>query len=229
MANLITTIRIVLGIFALSIIKISAVYNFMAVGIIVVCMLLDALDGYFARLLNASSLVGSVYDILADRMIENLFFIYFATQSLFSVWIAIFFTIRGLTLDAIRSLFLSIGKTAFGPKSIHSEPWAKVLTGSRTSRACYNAGKMLTFSGYALLTFPQAGYLNSFISFFAPICLWLTVLVASLRSIPVLYEALAIFILTSSSRGLSTGTTQMTSSLAPATTQSQEDAEALYR
>ncbi len=192
MANAITTFRVFLAIIALSIVKISLLCNFITLFLILTCMLLDAVDGYIARIFNSQSLTGSIYDILADRIVENIFFIYFASLSLFNIWIAVAILIRGLTIDAIRTLFLSVGKTAFGQTTLHTHNWTKFFACSRLSRGGYNASKMLTFLSYAALLEPQ-GYLFNYLSyddvlFFAKLCLWTTVSLAFVRALPVIYD-----------------------------------------
>jgi phosphatidylglycerophosphate synthase len=192
MANFITTFRVFVAIIALAMININPMCNFISLFLILACMLLDAADGYIARYFNASSLSGSIYDILADRIVENIFFIYFASQSLFSVWIAVAVVIRSLVVDAIRTIFLSVGKTAFGETTLHSKKWSKFFACSQLSRGSYNTFKMLTFLSYAALLAPN-GYLfyylsNKYLLVFASICLWITLFLSFIRALPVVYE-----------------------------------------
>lgn len=193
MANAITFIRVAIAIVGLSIIQISPMLNLISIFFIILSMLLDALDGFIARCLNTTTLNGSIYDILADRIIENIFFIYFAAFSLFSFWFAIIIIIRGLTIDAIRTLYLARGKTAFGASTFHTLPWAKLLTCSKLSRGSYNTLKMITFILYAAILMPENIIFNHLsmreLEFAATICLWTTLTLAILRALPVLFEA----------------------------------------
>jgi len=52
--------------------------NLAAVGLTVGAMALDALDGHIARKKKMATPVGAQLDILGDRMIENVYFTYFA-------------------------------------------------------------------------------------------------------------------------------------------------------
>src|SRR5262245_48806906 len=114
MANSITILRVIIALIAITIIKINPFWNLIATMLTIIALLLDALDGYMARLLSTQSIKGGIYDILADRIIECLFFIFFASQFLFSPWIAIIMVVRGLLIDAIRSTFTIEHKSAFG-------------------------------------------------------------------------------------------------------------------
>lgn len=185
-------LRVILALVAISILKINSILNLIGCGLIIVSLLLDALDGYLARRSNTASIPGGIYDILADRIIENVFFIYFACQSLFNYWFAFVILIRGLTADAVRTVFSHTGKTAFGPKTLHSKWWCKVLACSRFSRGLYNTSKLLTFTLYGLLSFPESfifSYIDkNFIVLWAQVSLWLCVIVALLRTFPVIYE-----------------------------------------
>lgn len=191
MANLITFFRVIIALFALCILRMGPSMNLIGVVLIIISMLLDALDGFVARHFNNSTLQGSIYDILADRIIENLFFVYFAVMSLFSVWVAVIIVIRGLIIDAIRTLHVSAGSTAFGETTLQKKKWAKFLTCSKLSRGSYNFFKMLTFVSYAAVLQPVGDVFSLFgisIQYFANICLWITVTIALLRAIPVILE-----------------------------------------
>lgn len=192
MANFITLSRVILALCALAILKISPLYNLVGTLLIITCLILDAVDGYVARNFNTVSVAGSVYDILADRIIENIFFIYFASQSLFSIWLAFIILIRGLTIDAIRNIFSFSGKTAFGEQTLHTAHWAKLITCSRTSRGIYNGLKIITFILFAQLLHPQSLLLSYvpliYLQSMADISLGLCISMALLRAIPVIYE-----------------------------------------
>jgi CDP-diacylglycerol--glycerol-3-phosphate 3-phosphatidyltransferase len=192
-ANIITLTRVVLALFVVLILNINAEYNLIGTLLIIFVLLLDAIDGYIARSSHTASISGGVYDILADRIVENIFFIYFASLSLFSIWITFIFVIRGLIIDAIRSIFSYTNKTAFGQRTLHTTQWAKLLTCSRLSRASYNTLKLLTFVLYAQLLQPSA-YIFQLASVetvksTAYILLWSCVALSLVRAYPVIHEA----------------------------------------
>lgn len=195
MANLITLIRVLMSFLAIIIVALGPLYNFIACILIIFAMLLDAVDGYIARMSNQVSLSGSVYDILADRIIENAFYIFFASQGLFSFWIAIVIMVRGLIIDAIRSLYAVKGKTAFGENTLHQLTWTKLLACSRLSRGAYNTFKLLTFVFFSQLLEPNAYVYHLIASkklvlLLAHTSLWLGLIIALLRALPVIYEGL---------------------------------------
>ena len=108
---------------------------------ILLIFLLDALDGYIARKRNETSELGSVLDIAADRLIENIFWIYFTATGQIPVWMPITVMTRGVITDALQ-----------GKQGTLINGWAHALTRSRLSRALYGASKMLTFMILASVT-----------------------------------------------------------------------------
>lgn len=194
MANAITLMRVLIALFVLIIIKMNPLMNSLAIFLIMVSMLLDAADGYVARRLKTFTVHGSVYDILADRIIENIFFIYFAAMSLFSIWFALIMMVRGLSIDAVRTIFASDGKTAFGATTFHQYEWTKLLTCSKMSRGTYNTAKLITFICFGALLEPK-GMIFKFIPYqslhsYAVFSLYVTITIGILRAIPVLVEGL---------------------------------------
>ena len=104
-------------------------------GIIV----LDGVDGYIARQRNETSETGAVLDTLADRLIENTFFIYFSVQGLIPIWMPIVVMCRGFLTDALQ------GMSGNPPQ----EGWRFALTRSRLSRAVSGLTKLLAFTSLA--------------------------------------------------------------------------------
>ena len=180
--NSITTFRILLAVIAVCFLQLNKTFQLTAMILIPIVMILDLLDGVVARKTQTNTLFGSVYDIAADRFIEYLFFIFFATQSICSFWIVVIIIARGMSLDVIRSFALCRGKTAFGKTSMHQELWADFLTNSRFSRGLYNTLKTLSFffMAWQLYADLQSIWIQALV--------WLTVLWAILRAIPVFIE-----------------------------------------
>lgn len=187
MANFVTLIRVLLAIFSLYLLPISLFANRAGIILIVFSLLLDMVDGALARHLKTSSFKGSIYDILGDRLIENLFFIYYASLSFFSVWIAMLIMLRGITIDALRAIQTRQGRTAFGPTSWHTQKWIKWLVCSRFSRGCYNGSKLITFITFAFLMHPDP-FLYDRVKQIAYFSLWLTILLSLMRAIPVIFD-----------------------------------------
>ncbi len=65
---------------------------------------LDGVDGYLARRLRMTSMIGAQLDIWGDRVIENLFFIYFAGAGQISIWVPVIFFVRGVLTDFLRDI-----------------------------------------------------------------------------------------------------------------------------
>jgi len=151
MANRITLIRI-----AALFVGVRFIYSdtargeLIAFGIILVVIILDALDGMIARREGRADAVGAVMDILGDRVVEATLWIVFAHLGLIPVWVPITVIVRGLATDAIRSIGLARGETAFGERGMMRSPVGRFLVASRGSRALYATAKVVTF-GYLIL------------------------------------------------------------------------------
>src|ERR1700737_5220906 len=76
--NKVTLLRVVVGFAAVCLFGCGAWANLTAVGLTVASIALDALDGHIARTRKLATPLGAQIDILGDRMIENVYFTYFA-------------------------------------------------------------------------------------------------------------------------------------------------------
>jgi len=108
-------------------------------------LLLDAVDGYVARKLKQTSDFGALFDIVGDRVVENVFWIYFAVVGLIPFWFPIIVIARGFVTDGLRSTAFAKGKTAFGDKTMMRSRWTRALTSSRASRSLYGIVKTVAF------------------------------------------------------------------------------------
>ncbi len=95
---------------------------------------LDGVDGIIARKCNQATKFGAIFDTVADRIIENTFWIYFAVNGLIPLWMPITVLTRGFLIDSLQH-YTKLSKS----------DWAHALTRSRTSRALYGIAKMSTF------------------------------------------------------------------------------------
>lgn len=113
--NLLTMSRLVLAgaVFAL----IAAEQYLGAVIVFGLAALTDALDGYFARLLNQSTALGRQLDPLVDKVIVSGAFIYLLTvpHSGVAPWMVTTIVVRELLIQGLRSLMEGQG-VAFGAK-----------------------------------------------------------------------------------------------------------------
>lgn len=113
---------------------------------------LDGVDGYLARRLRMSSALGAQLDILGDRVIENLFFIYFAASGQISVLVPVVFFVRGVLTDFMRGLAATRGPIdgragirEFQRNWMLVEKWSARIVASRVSRGTYAALKCVCF------------------------------------------------------------------------------------
>ncbi len=117
----------------------------MGIALIVLAVALDGVDGYIARVRNLATPLGAQLDILGDRVIENLFFTFFAVAGLISLWVPVAFFARGATTDFLRSLASRSGRTGFGRDGMLDARWARLVVASRVSRAAYATLKCMCF------------------------------------------------------------------------------------
>ena len=108
------------------------------IATIMLIFVLDAADGYVARKRNETSEVGEVFDTVADRIIENTFWIYWVAVGTLPVWMPIAVMARGFLTDGLQRFF---GYPKIG--------WTHVLTRSRISRLLSGITKMLAFVSLA--------------------------------------------------------------------------------
>lgn len=145
-ANLITLFRLFLLYFIFFVMDQNGLQGHIwALFLTIFLISLDAVDGIVARWLKETSQVGGVFDIVADRIVENCFWIYFAAIGVISFWIPFIIISRGILTDDIRGVALTRGMTAFGEKTLQKSAIGKALVSSRWSRGLYGFSKMLAF------------------------------------------------------------------------------------
>ncbi len=148
--NLITLVRIVLAFISVALFRQGAYASLAALLLVVVALALDAIDGYVARRSGRTSDAGAAFDIAADRVVESLYWIYFATAGLISFWIPAIVIARGCLTDFLRAIAFTQGQAAFGEKTMMQTWWGKLLVGSRASRALYGVIKCAAFCALGL-------------------------------------------------------------------------------
>jgi phosphatidylglycerophosphate synthase len=143
--NKVTLLRVVVGFAAVCLFGRGAWANLVAVGLTVAAIALDALDGYIARKKKMATPVGAQLDILGDRMIENVYFTYFAVVGMVSLWLPILFFARGAVTDFLRGLAMKAGHSGWGANAMVETWWGRALVGSHWSRGLYAVMKCLCF------------------------------------------------------------------------------------
>lgn len=194
--NKITLLRVVVGFTAVSLFGRGAWANLAAVALTVAAIALDALDGHIARRKNLATPVGAQLDILGDRMIENVYFTYFAVVGMVSLWLPILFFARGAATDFLRGLAMKAGHSGWGANAMLQTWWGRALVGSKWSRGLYAAMKCLCFCYLGLemaLTRGPVALLGEIttdvhmaIRLGAHVLTWITAAFCLLRGLPVL-------------------------------------------
>ncbi len=183
MANLITAARVLLLFVTVGFIYLSLPHEgapgepawaLVAVVLTLIVIIGDAVDGVVARARGEANDAGAVVDIAGDRVVENVYWVVFAHIGLLSVWFPLIMLLRSFTVDALRSLALSKGKTAFGEKTMMQSRLGVWLAASRLHRALYGGAKVVTFVWLLLqlsiqVAPPASDYARTFGPFLSPV------------------------------------------------------------
>jgi CDP-diacylglycerol--glycerol-3-phosphate 3-phosphatidyltransferase len=129
----------------------ALVADLAAVALTIAAIALDGVDGYLARTRGLATPLGAQLDILGDRVVENLFFTFFAVAGLVSLWLPVLFFVRGTLTDFLRGLANRAGRSGLGNGSMHETWWGRALVASRASRAAYAILKCVCFCYLGLL------------------------------------------------------------------------------
>ena len=193
--NKVTLLRVAVGFAAVSLFGHGAWLNLLAVVLTVASIALDALDDHMARSKKMATPVGAQIDILGDRIVENMYFTYFAVVGMVSLWLPMLFFARGATTDFLRGLALKAGHSGWGANAMLENWWGRALVASRWSRGLYAALKCVCFCylglelaltrGPVALLGPLTVDAHAAIRAGAQTLAWLTALFCVLRGLPV--------------------------------------------
>lgn len=198
-ANIITLSRIFLAMFTLIMFQMGLYFRVAALLITILVFYMDSLDGYIARKLGVASDFGALFDIIGDRIVEHVYWIFFTAMGMVSIWVSIIFISRSFLVDMVRSFaFSKEGKTPFGEKSMMRSPFTLFLTSGRFMRSLYGFMKVFTFVllGFILVLEADAGLLNRYLPqnffpnfiVFVNVCVWITTALCLIRGLPVLWD-----------------------------------------
>jgi phosphatidylglycerophosphate synthase len=173
-----------------------------AVSLTIAAIALDGVDGYLARTRSLATPVGAQLDILGDRIVENLFFTFFAAIGLISFWIPVLFFVRGTVTDFLRGLAARSGRIGFGRNSMLESWWGRTLVASRASRVSYATLKCICFCALGLLLplqhLPASSRFSTktqlWVSPTAQALVFATVAFCLIRALPVVWEGRRYFI-----------------------------------
>ena len=141
-ANTITLCRLLLTFVVIVLFGTHHTLDMGLIATIVIIFALDGVDGYIARRRNETSKLGEVLDTVADRIIENTFWIYFTATGHLPLWMPLVVMARGVLTDSLQR---TVGTPTHG--------WTYALTRSRISRGLYGIVKMLAFTSLASTSF----------------------------------------------------------------------------
>lgn len=158
-----------------------------------ILMWFDGLDGFVARKLNISSRLGSLLDIMGDRIVENVFWITFCALGWINVAIPIIVLTRGIVTDSLRTLAFEKGYTAFGATTMMQGPVAKFIVASNFSRFTYAVCKAVAFF-FLILGHTPFSYNNQEVVLqIGVVCAIVSVVFCVLRGLPVVFESRRFF------------------------------------
>ena len=196
MANFISIFRIFVAFYAIYLLTITTTWAYLlAFALTVIAFILDGVDGWVARKFNESSQLGSVLDIMGDRIVEASYWIIYATLGWLSPLFPIICVTRAFTTDSLRSVALAQGYTAFGETSMQSSKIGKFICASKFMRISYAVAKVVAFiliivahtPGFE--TLPMFSCMNKIAIVFA----WIAIIFCVVRGIPVVVESKKLF------------------------------------
>lgn len=196
--NTITIGRVALAFVAIAFFTMNFYFVVAAFLITILVIYLDSLDGYVARRFKLASDFGALLDISGDRIVENIYWIYFAVIDMISFWMPVIVITRSFLVDTVRSLGFAEGKTPFGAKTMMKSAFTRLLVSSRLSRAIYGVSKVVVFcylggllalqKGVATDLFYIPSGLMSFFQSLGQVIVWIVVVMCVVRGLPVLWD-----------------------------------------
>jgi CDP-diacylglycerol---glycerol-3-phosphate 3-phosphatidyltransferase len=196
--NKVTLLRVAIGFVSVALFGRNAWLNLLGVSLTVTAIALDALDGYIARNKQLATPEGAQIDILGDRMIENMYFTYFAVVGMVSLWLPMLFFARGATTDLLRGLVRKTGHSDWGANANLQNRFARAVVASRWSRGAYATMKCLCFCylglelaltrGPVAVLGPVTLDLHTAIGNGAQLLSWATAAFCVVRGVPVFLE-----------------------------------------
>lgn len=160
----------------------------------IIAFAMDGVDGYIARKYNQSSELGSVLDIMGDRIVEASYWIAFTAMGWLPVIFPIICVTRAFTTDSIRSVALSKGMTAFGDKSMQSTAWGKFICSSKFMRISYAVAKVAAFVLLIAAQIPALSLdAHNVLNTIAVVLAYMAIIFCVVRAIPVVAESGKLF------------------------------------
>lgn len=203
MANFISIFRIFLALVAVFLLFLQSTLSYASAFVLtIIAFSLDGADGYVARKFHEESELGSVLDIMGDRIVEISFWVAFAVlgylagdNAALNAMFPIVCAARAFTTDSIRSIALSKGFTAFGDKTMQSTKLGKFICASRFMRISYAVAKVTAFIIIILANTPGMEIFswNPVLNTIGILLAWVAIIFCVVRGLPVVIEAKKIF------------------------------------
>ena len=143
--DIVIAIRVALAFVALGLLSLPFRFAVAGLALTIVVIAMDALDGFLARRLGVADDLGAVLDITGDRIVEHVFWIYFAVAGVVPVWVPLVIVTRSFAVDTARSLALTSGMTPFGAKTMMRSAFTRFVVSSRFMRNMYGVAKVSAF------------------------------------------------------------------------------------
>lgn len=194
-ANIVSISRVFVAFIAIGLLFVNTKSAYLAATLLtIIAFAMDGVDGYIARKYNQASELGSVLDIMGDRIVEASCWIAFAVMGWLNILFPIICVTRAFTTDSIRSVALSKGMTAFGSKSMQSTAWGKFICSSKFMRISYAVAKVLAFILLIFVNTPNCEICTKFyLPEIAIILAWIAIIFCVVRAIPVVAESGKLF------------------------------------
>lgn len=194
-ANIVSISRVFVAFAAIGLLFVHTTWVYIwALVLTIIAFIMDGVDGYIARKYNQSSELGSVLDIMGDRIVEASYWIVFAVLGWLNIIFPLICVARAFTTDSIRSVALSKGMTAFGDKSMQSTAWGKFICASKFMRISYAVAKVAAF---VLLIFANIPHLSVGLQYHvmnvAVVLAWIAIIFCVVRAVPVVLESGKLF------------------------------------
>ncbi len=196
LANIVTLSRIFLVFLVVGLLYCTECQYSYAIALVITAILMwfDGLDGYVARKFSVVSKFGALFDIMGDRIVENVFWITFSTLGWINVCVPIIVLTRGIVTDSLRTLAFERGFTAFGKNTMMQGKIAKFIVASNFCRFTYAVCKAFAFFLLILGHFPVAFEGQNIVLQTGIICTVISVVFCVLRGVPVVIESKRFFV-----------------------------------
>jgi CDP-diacylglycerol--glycerol-3-phosphate 3-phosphatidyltransferase len=166
-----------------------------AAALVVLLIALDSIDGIVARKRGEISVMGSVLDIMMDRAVELVLWVWYAHLGLVPVGIPILYILRGTIVDSLRNIRVRDGQAPFETMRTRLGAW---LVKSPIMRTGYALTKCIAFTGlavtHALRAYATAGEASArsaqTVGLVFGLFSWLSVAFCLARGLPVIIENL---------------------------------------